>query len=84
MEKRKTSLGQLWWLTVLIDQHTDGDAAKVEAVQEVLDVLIGDGVVPICFFVLDHTLCHGGDHIVVTVTDCDQSICEPGRRGTLS
>lgn len=65
-------------LTVLVDEHADGDAAQVEAVQEVLDVLVGHRVVPIGVLILDDTLCHGGHHVVVAVTDGDQSIGEPG------
>lgn len=64
---------------MLVDQHADGDTAKVEAVQEVLDVLVGDRVIPIGLLILNHALCHGGDYIIVAVTDGDQSICEPGR-----
>lgn len=67
-------------LTVLIDQHADGDSAKVEAIQEVLDILVGDRVVPVSFLVFDHTLRHGRDHIIVAVPDGDQGVCEP--RGT--
>lgn len=75
--KRKSKASKR--LTVLVYQHADGDAAKVEAVQEVLDVLVGDRVIPISLLILNHALCHGGDHIVVPVPDGDQGICEPGR-----
>ena len=68
-------------LTVLVDEHSDGDAAQVEAVEEVLDVLVGHWVVPIGVLILDDSLCHGGHHVVVAVTDGDQSIGEPGSGG---
>lgn len=63
-------------LTVLVHEHADGDAAHVEAVQEVLDVLVGDGVHAKGFLVLQDALSHGGHHVVVTVTDVHQSLRE--------
>lgn len=61
---------------MLVHQHADGDAAHVEAVQEVLDVLVGDGVHAEGLLVLQHALGHGGHHVVVTVPDVHQSQCE--------
>ena len=55
-------------LTVLVDEHADGDAAGVEAVQEVLDVVVGYGILLAKgVFVLDDSLSHGGDHLIVPV-----------------
>lgn len=65
---------------VLIDEHSDGDAAEVEAVQEVLDVLVGDRVIAIGVLVLQHSLRHGGHHVIVPVPDGDQGICEPSEK----
>lgn len=64
-------------LTVLVDEHADGDAAEIESVQEVLDVLVEHGVISISIFVLDHALCHGWHHIVMAVPDGDQGLSEP-------
>lgn len=64
-------------LTVLVDEHADGDAAEVEAVQEVLDVLVGDGVIAIGVLVLQHALSHCGHHVIVAVPDGDQGVSEP-------
>lgn len=66
---------------MLVDEHADGDAAEVEAVQEVLDVLVGDGVVAIGVLVLQHALSHCGHHVIVAVPDGDQGVSEPARRG---
>lgn len=66
-------------LTVLVDEHADGDAAQVEAVQEVLDVLVGHGVVPVRLLVLDDPLRHGGDDVVVPVPDRHQRVREPAQ-----
>lgn len=41
-------------------------------VQEVLNIFVGHRVIPIHVLVLQHILCHGGPHIVVTVPDGDQ------------
>lgn len=60
----------VWLLTVLVDEHADGDAAGVEAVQEVLDVVVCYRVIlAIGIFVLNHSLSHGGDHLIVPVSD---------------
>lgn len=56
---------------MLVDEHSYGDAAGVKTVQEVLDVVVSDGVLLAeGVFVLDHTLSHGGNHLVVAVPDC--------------
>lgn len=69
----------LWQLTVLIDEHADGDAAGVETVQEVLDVVVGDGVLLAeGLFELDDPLSHGGHHLVVPVPDGLQDLHKPG------
>lgn len=70
-------------LTVLVDKHSYGDAAGVETVQEILDVVVGDGVLlGEGVLVLDHPLSHGGDHLVVAVPDGFQDLHKPERRGS--
>lgn len=63
-------------LTVLVHEHACGDAAHVETVQEVLNVLVGDGVHAERLLVLHHALSHGGHHVVVPVPDVYQSLCK--------
>lgn len=64
-------------LTVLVDEHTDGYSAHVESVQEVLYVLISKRILAKSFFVLDHSLGHGGYNIVVSVSDIHQCFHKP-------
>lgn len=67
---------------MLVDEHADGDAAGVKAVQEVLDVVVGRSVLLAeGIFVLDHSLSHGGDHLVVAVPDDLQNLHKPGEKG---
>lgn len=66
---------------MLVDEHADRNAAEVEAVQEILDVLVGHWVVAIRVLVLQHTLGHGGHDIIVAVPDGDQSFGEPVEGG---
>lgn len=54
---------------MLVHEHACGDAAHVEAVQEVLNVLVGDGVHAKSLLVLHHPLSHGGHHVVMPVPD---------------
>lgn len=64
---------------MLVDEHADGDAAGVEAIQEVLDVVVGDGVLLAeGVFVFDHPLGHGGDDLVVAVPDVLEDLHKPG------
>lgn len=56
-------------LTVLVDEHPDWDAAQVEAIQKVLDVLVGGHILGEGLFVFYDTLGHGGHHIIVSVSD---------------
>lgn len=65
---------------MLVDEHADGDAAEVEAVQEVLDVLVGDRVITVGVLVLQHSLCHGRYYIIVPVPDGDQGFGEPSEK----
>lgn len=65
---------------MLIDEHSDGDAAHVEAVQEVLDVLASDGVLAKGLLVLDDTLCHSGYHVIVPVPNRHQRVHKPARQ----
>lgn len=70
-------------LTVLVNEHADRDAAEVEAVQKVLDVLVGDWVITIGVLVLQHSLCHGGHYVIVPVPDGDQGISEPSEKADI-
>lgn len=63
---------------MLVDEHAEGDAVGVEAVQEVLDVAADEGVEAEHLFVLDDPLRHCGDHVVVAVADLDQELQEAG------
>lgn len=56
-------------LTVLVDEHANRDAAQVEAVQKVLDILVGHWVVGESLFVFYDTLGHSRHDIVVPVSD---------------
>lgn len=54
---------------MLIDEHSDRDAAHVEAIQKVLDVLVGYRVLRKGLFVLYYTLGHRRHDIVMPVSD---------------
>lgn len=62
---------------MLVDEHPDRDAAHVEAVQEVLDILVGYRVLAEGLFVLNDALGHGWHDIVVSVSDGHQGVNEP-------
>lgn len=70
-------MGEAKTLTMLVDEHTYRDAAHVEAVQEVLDVLAGDGVLTERIFVFNDPLSHGGHNIIVSVPYGHQGIVKP-------
>lgn len=69
-------VNQVLRLTVLVDEHAERDAVGVEAVQEILDVAADKGVKAKLLLVLDDSLSHGGNHIVVTVADLNQELQE--------
>lgn len=71
-------------LTMLVQQHPDGDAAHEETVQEVLHILAGHRVHAVGLFVLHHPLGHGGDDVIVSVADLNDSICETGDAKVIS
>lgn len=66
---------------MLVDEHAYRDAAHVEAVQEVLDVLVDHRVHAEGLLVLHHALRHGGHHVVVPVADVHQCLGEAGGVG---
>lgn len=63
-------------LTVLVEQHPDGYSAHVETVQKILDVLADDWIRPIRLLVLHDSLSHGGNHVIVSIPDLYDRICE--------
>lgn len=65
---------------MLVDEHSYGDAAHVEAVKEVLDVLVDHRVHTECLLVLDHALRHRGHHVVVPVANVHQSLGKAAKR----
>lgn len=67
--------------TMLVDQHSDGDAAHVEAIQKVLDVLVGDHILGKDLLVFQDPLRHSGHHVIMSVSDGDQGINKPGDNG---
>ena len=62
---------------MLVDEHAGRDAACVEAVQEVLHVLVGYWIHAKSLLVLHYPLSHCGYHIIVPVPHVNQSLCEP-------
>lgn len=54
---------------MLVDEHAERDATGVEAVEEILDVATDEEVEAKLLFVLDHSLSHCWNNIIVTVTD---------------
>lgn len=66
---------------MLVDEHADGNATGVEAVQEVLDVLVGDRVLRKGLFVLYDALGHRRNHVVVPVPDGNQGVDKPTEEG---
>lgn len=67
-------------LTVLVNKHAEGDAIGVEAVKEILYVAADKGVKTKLLLVLYDSLGHGGNHIIVTITDLNQELQETERK----
>lgn len=63
-------------LTVLVEQHPDGYPAHVETIQEILNVLADDRVRAVGLLVLDDSLSHGGNDIIVSISDFYHRVCE--------
>lgn len=60
--------------TVLVDEHAEGDATGVEPIQEILHVAADEGIETKLLLVLDNSLGHGRNHIVVSVPDLDKEV----------
>lgn len=60
----------------LIDEHSDGYAVHIEAMQEILNAVLGLLVDRMRFFQLDHALSHRLHHVRMPVPDLDQAITE--------
>lgn len=65
---------------MLVDEHAEGDAVGVEAVEEILDVAADKGVEAELLLVFYDPLSHGGNHVIVAVTDLNQELQETGNR----
>ncbi len=66
---------------MLVDEHAYRDAAHIKAVQEVLDILVGYCILRESLFVFYDTLGHRRHDVVMSVSDGDQGIHEPGEEG---
>lgn len=61
---------------MLVDEHAERNAIGIEAVQEILDVGADEWVETKFFFILNHSLGHGGDHVIVSVSDLNEGLQE--------
>lgn len=61
-------------LTVLINEHTERNSACVESIQEILDIATDKWVEAVLLFVFNHSLGHGGDHIIMSVPHLNEDI----------
>lgn len=63
-------------LTVLVEQHSDGYSAHVEAIEEILHILADHRVGAVGLLVLHNPLSHGGNDVIVSVSDLNDGVCE--------
>lgn len=63
-------------LTVLVEQHPDGYPAHVETIQKILNILADDWVCAVGLLVLHNSLSHGGNDVIVPISDFYYRICE--------
>lgn len=63
---------------MLIDQHSNGYSAHVKSMKKVLNAMLRLLINSMCFFQLQHTLCHGGDNVWMTIPDLHQDLSEVG------
>ena len=63
---------------VLVDEHADADAVHVEAVEEILYVVLGGAVDSRAVLQLDDALGHSLDDVAVPVADVHQRFAETG------
>lgn len=61
---------------MLVDEHSEGNAVGVKAVEEVLNVAADEGVKAKPLLIFYDPLSHGGNHIVVSVPDLNQDLQE--------
>lgn len=61
---------------MLVEQHPDGYPAHVETIKKILNILADDGVRAVRLFVLHNSLSHGGNYIIVPISDLYNRICE--------
>ena len=62
---------------MLVDEHPNGNAGHVEAVEEVLNAVVCLLVHGVGLLQLQHALRHGLHHVRVPVANADQSLAKP-------
>lgn len=67
-------------LTVLVDQHTDGNSGHEEPVQKVLNVVLRLSIDVVRFLELQHPLRHSFHDVLVPVPDLHQRLTESTRK----
>lgn len=60
--------------TMLVDEHAERYATGIETIQKILHIAADERVETKLLFVLDHSLGHGGNHIIVSVPDLDKEV----------
>lgn len=61
-------------LTVLVNKHAERDAVGIKSVQKILDVTANEWIKPKLLLVLDHSLGHCRNHIIVSISDFNQDL----------
>lgn len=79
-EKKEIKFYKVSLLTVLVEQHPDGDPAHVETIKKILNILADDWVCAVRLLVLHNSLSHGGNDIIVSISDFYYRICETKER----
>lgn len=61
-------------LTVLVHQHPSRNTIHVKSIQKILEVLVGDWVHCAGIFILNDSLCHCRNYIMVSISNFDERI----------
>lgn len=59
---------------MLVNKHAERDAVGIEPIQKILDVTANEWIKAKFLLVFNHSLCHGRDHIVVSISDFDENL----------
>lgn len=59
---------------VLVNKHVERDAVGIKPIQKILDVTVNERIKPLIFLMVNHSMYHYRNHIIVSISEFNQDL----------